>query len=84
MSATLTAKRRGRVATTVIRVWRAGKLLGSILLNEAGRTLHCTPDLKDQARDVIVKVLFQLRRCDEVGGSVAGRDGRLYAWRVVA
>jgi hypothetical protein len=83
MSATLATRRTGRAVATVIRVYRTGKLLGSILLNEAGRTLHCTPDLKRAARDVIVKVLFQVGRCDEVAGSVPGRDGRLYSWRVV-
>jgi hypothetical protein len=73
----LQSERLDRVVATVIRVYRLRKLVGSILLNEAGRTLRRTPDLKD---DVVLKVLFQVRRCGEDSGTVAGRDGRLYGW----
>ena len=72
--------RVGRAVATVVRVYRLRKLVGSILLNEAGRTLRRTPDLKD---DVVVKVLCQLCRCGEVGGVVPGRDGHVYSWRIV-
>ena len=74
------AERLSRAVATVIRVYRLRKLIGSILLNEAGRLLRRTPDLKD---DVVLKVLFQVSRCDEVGGVVPGRDGHAYNWRVV-
>ena len=84
MSATMQTRRLERAVATVVRVYRLRKLVGSILLNEAGRLLHCTPDLKeDGRRDVVVKVLFQVTRCDEESGTVPGRDGRLYSWRVV-
>jgi hypothetical protein len=77
MSVMLRTERLDRVVATVIRVYRLRKLVGSVLLNGAGRTLRRTPDLKD---DVVVKVLCQFARCGEESGTLLGRDGRLYAW----
>ena len=69
---------RDRVATT-IRVHSQGLLLGSILLNEDNRVLRRTPDVP---REVVLKVLVQFVRCEELAGRVNGRDGAVYTWRV--
>jgi hypothetical protein len=73
----LRTERLDRVVATVIRVYRLRKLVGSILLNGAGRTLRRTPDLRD---DVVLKVLCQVVRCNEESGTLLSRDGRLYSW----
>jgi hypothetical protein len=69
---------RERVATT-IRVFANGMLLGSVLLNEDNRVLRRTPDVP---REVVLKVLVQFTRCEEVDGHVTSRHGEVYRWRV--
>jgi len=63
-----------------LRVSRDGALVGTILLNAAGRTVRCTPDLP---ADVILKVLARYTKRDELAGQVPGRDGANYGWRVI-
>jgi hypothetical protein len=83
MNVTLSEAKAGsrtwrRLGTTIC-VYRAGSLVGAILLNEAGRTKHCTPDIP---ADVILKILFRFSKRDELRGEAAGRDGGLYRWCV--
>ena len=81
----LTAKREttakvDRQVATVIRVFRRQTLIGSLLLNEAGRLRRRTPDVPSE---VVLKVMVQHNRCDESDGAVTARDGTLYCWRVL-
>ena len=50
------------------------------MLNNAKRTVHCTPDVP---ADVVLKVLTRFCKRDEVRGEVPGRDGLSYAWHVL-
>jgi hypothetical protein len=77
MSRTRGRKRDGLLLA--LRVSRQGELVGTVLLNAAGRTVRCTPDLP---ADVILKVLARYTKRDELAGQIAGRDGEAYAWRV--
>jgi hypothetical protein len=83
MNVVLSEKRTGRktrTAGTTITVRRSGSLVGAMLLNAAGRTQHCTPDIP---ADVVLKVLVRFTRGGEVGGEVRGRDGATYVWCVL-
>jgi hypothetical protein len=75
-----TANDAARQVATVIRVYRRETLVGSLLLNEAGRLRRRTPDVSDA---VVLKILVQHNRCGDSEGAVTDRAGVVYAWRVL-
>jgi hypothetical protein len=69
-----------RRVAAAIRVACGRQFVGSILLNDRGRTVRVTPALSE---DVVLKILLAFKRRQETSGAVGCWDGNTYAWRVV-
>jgi hypothetical protein len=66
--------------STILHVTRGKVFLGEISLDDHDRVRHADPGIP---RDVVLKTLARYTRGEEWGGSVAGRDGRKYGWRLI-
>jgi hypothetical protein len=68
-------------ASTVLQVSRGKVFLGEIVLDEHDRVRRADHEIP---RDVVLKALVEYVRGEGWSGTIRGRDGKRYGWRLVS